>query len=99
LLLSGGLTIHNVRDRSCFHETTSADIYRQFDSAAAQAVQVRDVSGSYPSSPSLVIACVLIYRWSTIATWTSGGRNITERRRDLVLSSLIDVYYFSHRNG
>jgi aromatic ring-opening dioxygenase catalytic subunit (LigB family) len=45
LLLSGGLTIHNLRDRACFHETQSAEIYRKFDNAVTQAVQVRDVSG------------------------------------------------------
>lgn len=45
LILSGGLTIHNLRDRACFHETDSADIYKQFDNAVTQAVQVRDVSG------------------------------------------------------
>ena len=45
LLLSGGLTLHNLRDRACFHETHSADIYKQFDKAVTQAVQVRDVSG------------------------------------------------------
>jgi len=42
LLLCGGLTIHNLRDRACFHETRSADIYKQFDNAVTQAVQVRD---------------------------------------------------------
>jgi len=41
LLLSGGLTIHNLRDRTCFIETKSASIYKEFDSAVAQAVQVR----------------------------------------------------------
>lgn len=45
LLLSGGLTIHNRHDRSCWHETNSADIYKQFDNAVTQVVQVRDVSG------------------------------------------------------
>jgi aromatic ring-opening dioxygenase catalytic subunit (LigB family) len=44
LLLCGGLTIHNLRDRSCFDETKAADIYKQFDNAVTQAVQVRDVS-------------------------------------------------------
>ena len=47
LLLSGGLTIHNLRDRASFDETKSAQIYRQFDNAVTQAVQVHDVSGSY----------------------------------------------------
>jgi len=42
LVLCGGLTIHNLRDRNCFHETYSADIYKQFDNAVTQAVQVRD---------------------------------------------------------
>lgn len=51
LLLSGGLTIHNLRDRSSFHETHSADIYRQFDNAVTQAVQVPDVSGLRWFSP------------------------------------------------
>lgn len=44
LLLSGGLTIHNLRDRTCFHETQSASLHRQFDNAVTQAVQVLDVS-------------------------------------------------------
>lgn len=42
LLLSGGLTIHNLRDRTSFHETESAEIYRQFDKAVTEAVQVHD---------------------------------------------------------
>jgi len=45
LILSGGLTIHNLRDRVCFEEVNSADIYKQFDNAVMQAVQVQDVSG------------------------------------------------------
>jgi len=45
LILSGGLTIHNLRDRVCFEEAKSADIYKQFDNAVIQAVQVHDVSG------------------------------------------------------
>ena len=44
LLLCGGLTIHNLRDQTCFHETGSADVYKQFDGAVTQAVRVRDVS-------------------------------------------------------
>ena len=45
LILSGGLTIHNLRDRTCFDENNAADIYKQFDNAVIQAVQARDVSG------------------------------------------------------
>ena len=45
LLLSGGLTIHNLGDRVCFHEVMAPDEYKQFDKAVAQATQVRDVSG------------------------------------------------------
>jgi len=42
LLLSGGLTIHNLGDRVCFHEVMAPDEYKQFDKAVAQATQVRD---------------------------------------------------------
>lgn len=45
LLLSGGLTIHDLGDLTCFHETKSAETYRQFDNAVTQAVQIRNVSG------------------------------------------------------
>jgi len=43
LLLSGGLTIHNLRDRTCAHEAQSADVYKEFDNAVTQAVQVHDL--------------------------------------------------------
>jgi len=42
LLLSGGLTLHNLRDPTCFQDTQSDNIYKQFDNAVTQAVQVRD---------------------------------------------------------
>ena len=45
LILSGGLTIHNLRDRVCFEEANAAAIYKQFDNAVIQAVQAHDVSG------------------------------------------------------
>lgn len=47
MLLSGGLTIHNLGDRTCFHETQADEIYKQFDDAVTQAVKISDVSGSF----------------------------------------------------
>jgi len=41
LILSGGLTIHNLRDRVCFEEVN----YKQFDNAVIQAAQVHGASG------------------------------------------------------
>lgn len=43
LILSGGLTIHNLRDRNCFNPATCKPIYQQFDQAVLEAVRVSDV--------------------------------------------------------
>ena len=47
LILSGGLTIHNLRDFSCFSEETAGPIYKTFDTAILTAANVEDVSRSY----------------------------------------------------
>lgn len=44
LILSGGLTIHNLRDFSGFSEATAKPQYRAFDSAILDAVVKTDVS-------------------------------------------------------
>lgn len=42
LVLSGGLTIHNLRDFTCFSEDIAKPIYRDFDNAILQAVTLSD---------------------------------------------------------
>lgn len=49
LLLSGGLTIHNLGDLSCFQEQ-SAKVYSQFDNAVTRAVQILEV-GNFDRLP------------------------------------------------
>ena len=44
LILSGGLTIHNLRDFSCFAEATARPQYKAFDQAILDAVTIPDVS-------------------------------------------------------
>ena len=44
LVLSGGLTIHNLRDFSCFAEDTAKPAYLAFNDAILDAVQTADVS-------------------------------------------------------
>lgn len=46
LILSGGLTIHNLRDFSCFAEDTAKPGYLDFDKAVLAAVAETDVSRS-----------------------------------------------------
>lgn len=43
LVLSGGLTIHNLRDFSCFAEDTAKPLYLDFDKAILEAVALTDV--------------------------------------------------------
>lgn len=54
LILSGGLTIHNLRDFSCFSEETARSIYKDFDKAILDAVIVRDVRAVF-FCPSFLI--------------------------------------------
>ncbi|KAL4250384.1 DODA-type extradiol aromatic ring-opening dioxygenase family protein [Abortiporus biennis] len=42
LILSGGLTIHNLRDFSCFSERTAGSLYKDFDKAILDAIAVDD---------------------------------------------------------
>lgn len=42
-MLSGGLTIHNLRDFSSFSETQAQPIYKEFDKAVLDAASVSDV--------------------------------------------------------
>ncbi|EKM55630.1 uncharacterized protein PHACADRAFT_256379 [Phanerochaete carnosa HHB-10118-sp] len=42
LVLSGGLTIHNLRDFSCFAEDTAKPIYFDFDKAILEAIMLPD---------------------------------------------------------
>ncbi|KAF5324744.1 hypothetical protein D9611_004512 [Ephemerocybe angulata] len=44
LVLSGGLTAHNLRDRSSFSPATAKPIHKEFDSALHQAVSVEDAA-------------------------------------------------------
>ena len=92
LLLAGGLTIHNLRDRICFDEIQCADIYRQFDKAVTQAVQVRDVCGL-----SFILS-VYIQPPQPVPFPSREGRNIVESLY-LTLFSLPNAYSFSRRNG
>jgi aromatic ring-opening dioxygenase catalytic subunit (LigB family) len=43
LILSGGLTIHNLRDRASFDEATASPLHKQFDQALLDAVSTIDV--------------------------------------------------------
>jgi hypothetical protein len=43
LVLSGGLTIHNLRDFSSFSEAHAAEKYKVFDKAVLDAVTIQDV--------------------------------------------------------
>ncbi|KAH8102741.1 Extradiol aromatic ring-opening dioxygenase [Cristinia sonorae] len=42
LILSGGLTIHNLRDRQSFSESSAQPIYKEFDKAVLEASSVPD---------------------------------------------------------
>ncbi|KAF8894405.1 Extradiol ring-cleavage dioxygenase, class III enzyme, subunit B [Infundibulicybe gibba] len=42
LILSGGLTIHNLRERACFVPKTARPIYKEFDQAVLDAVSIVD---------------------------------------------------------
>jgi aromatic ring-opening dioxygenase catalytic subunit (LigB family) len=44
LVLSGGLTAHNLRDRRSFTPTTATEAHKAFDSAIHSAIRVADVS-------------------------------------------------------
>jgi aromatic ring-opening dioxygenase catalytic subunit (LigB family) len=48
LVLSGGLTIHNLRDFSSFSEAHAAEKYKVFDKAVLDAVTIQDVSAISP---------------------------------------------------
>lgn len=43
LILSGGLTIHNLRDFTSFSEPSAKPIYKEFDKAVVAAADVKDV--------------------------------------------------------
>ena len=44
LVLSGGLTIHNLQDRTCFLPETANPLVREFNDAVSSAISVSDVS-------------------------------------------------------
>jgi aromatic ring-opening dioxygenase catalytic subunit (LigB family) len=45
LVLSGGLTVHNLRDFSSFVKGSAGELHKAFDQAVLDAVTVPDVSG------------------------------------------------------
>ena len=47
LILSGGLTIHNLRDFTSFSESSAKPIYKEFDKAIVAAADVKDVRFSF----------------------------------------------------
>ena len=49
LIISGGLTIHNLRDFPSFAEETAAPHYKEFDRAILEAVGEQDVCSIEPS--------------------------------------------------
>jgi aromatic ring-opening dioxygenase catalytic subunit (LigB family) len=48
LVLSGGLTIHNLQDRSCFTPETANPLTREFNDAVSSAISLSDVSIPQP---------------------------------------------------
>jgi aromatic ring-opening dioxygenase catalytic subunit (LigB family) len=44
LVLSGGLTVHNLQDFSCFNPETANPLIREFDDAVSSAISLSDVS-------------------------------------------------------
>lgn len=42
-MLSGGLTAHNLRDRTSFSPSTAKPIHKEFDSAIHKAINIEDV--------------------------------------------------------
>lgn len=50
-MLSGGLTAHNLRDRSSFTPETAKPIHKEFDAAIHEAINVQDVS--LPTTPGV----------------------------------------------
>lgn len=44
LVLSGGLTAHNLRDRRSFSPTTASENHKAFDAAMHSAIKIDDVS-------------------------------------------------------
>ena len=43
LILSGGLTVHNMQDRASFSLATASTVHKQFDHALLEAVVIKDV--------------------------------------------------------
>ena len=48
LVLSGGLAIHNLQDRTCFLPETANPLVREFNDAVSSAISVSDVSIIHP---------------------------------------------------
>ncbi len=44
LILAGGLTAHNLRDRSSFSPDTARDVHKEFDQAIHEAIAIESVS-------------------------------------------------------
>ena len=44
LVLSGGLTAHNLQDRRSFSPTTATEAHKSFDQAIHSAINITDVS-------------------------------------------------------
>ena len=49
LILSGGLTVHNLRDRASFSPDTARPIHKEFDKAIHKAIEIENVC-PYPST-------------------------------------------------
>jgi hypothetical protein len=61
LVLSGGLTAHNLRDRSSFSPETAKPIHKEFDAAIHEAMNVEDVSAPSLVSPFFADGCRTVY--------------------------------------
>ena len=59
LILSGGLTVHNLRDFSCFSEATAKPEYKAFDKAILDAVTISDVRLRLPLFVVALVADIL----------------------------------------
>jgi aromatic ring-opening dioxygenase catalytic subunit (LigB family) len=53
LILSGGLTVHNLQDRTSFTQETAKPLVRDFNDAVSSAISISDVSVlPHPSASS-----------------------------------------------